>query len=71
MRPVASTRAMNRAGGRRASPASEEAPVAAPTDDDAGRRAPRPRGHLFADARGASCQGARETSSVPHVELPA
>ncbi len=50
MSPVASTRAMNRAGSRRASPASEEAPVAAPTGDDAGRRAPRPRGHLFADA---------------------
>ena len=45
MSPVASTRAMNRAGSRRASPASEEAPVAAPTGDDAGRRAPRPRGH--------------------------
>ena len=42
---------MNRAGSCRASPASEgAAPVAAPTGDDAGRRAPRPRGHLFADA---------------------
>ena len=31
-----------------------------------GRLNRRPR-----EVRGASCQGARETSSVPHVELPA